>query len=72
LKSALVGSGSVAVIQPDFCLLYTLAPFAVSFDATAAEPAAAFFRQAKSRDRVFTPELCLGPAHRSNAPPCLG
>ena len=26
-------------------------------------------RQAKPRDRVFTPEVCLGPAHRSLAPP---
>jgi hypothetical protein len=26
-------------------------------------------RQAKPRDWVFTPEVCLGPAHRSLAPP---
>ena len=26
-------------------------------------------RQAKARSRVFTPEVCLGPAHRSHAPP---
>lgn len=28
-------------------------------------------RQAKRRDCVFTPEVCLGPAHRSLAPPSL-
>ena len=28
-------------------------------------------RQAKPRDGVFTPEVCLGPAHRSHAPPSL-
>lgn len=28
-------------------------------------------RQAKARDWVFTPEVCLGPAHRSLAPPSL-
>ena len=28
-------------------------------------------RQAKPRDWVFTPEVCLGPAHRSLAPPSL-
>ena len=28
-------------------------------------------RQAKSRDWVFTPEVCLGPAFRSLAPPSL-
>jgi hypothetical protein len=27
--------------------------------------------QAKSRDWIFTPEVCLGPAHRSLAPPSL-
>ena len=29
-------------------------------------------RHAKSGDRVFTPEVCLGPACQSNAPPALG
>ena len=28
-------------------------------------------RQAKPRDWVFTPEVCLGPAHRSLAPPAF-
>lgn len=28
-------------------------------------------RHAKPRDRVFTPEVCLDPAHRSLAPPSL-
>ena len=28
-------------------------------------------RQARPRDWVFTPEVCLGPAHRSLAPPSL-
>ena len=28
-------------------------------------------RQAKPRDRVFTPVVCLGPAHRSLAPPAF-
>ena len=27
------------------------------------------FRQAKPRDWIFTPELCLGPANRTHAPP---
>ena len=28
-------------------------------------------RQAKERDGVFTPQVCLDPAHRSLAPPSL-
>jgi len=28
-------------------------------------------RQAKKCDRTFTPEVCLGPAHRSHAPPAF-
>ena len=71
LKSALVGSGSVALVQPDFHLLYTLAPVALMLDMTAAAPTSPSSRQAKARDWVFTPEVCLGPAHRSHAPPFL-
>ena len=32
---------------------------------------AASFRQAKPRDWVFTPEVSLGPAFRSHAPPFI-
>lgn len=71
LKSALVGSGSAALVQPDFHLLYTLAPVALMLDTTAAEPTSPSSRQAKARDWVFTPEVCLGPAFRSLAPPAL-
>jgi hypothetical protein len=70
LKSALVGSGSGALVHPDFHLLYTLAPVALMLDMTAAEPTSpSSSRQAKNRDWVFTPEVSLGPAHRSHAPP---
>ena len=71
LKSALPGSGSAVLVQPEFPQLYTLAPFALSLDVTATEPTACFFRQAKTLDWVFTPEVSLGPAHRSHAPPFL-
>ena len=71
LKSALVSSGSVALALPDFQLLYSLAPVALMLDVTAAEPTSPSSRQAKARDWVFTPEVCLGPAHRSHAPPFL-
>ena len=67
LKSALVSGVGPTVVPSELHVLYTLAPFAL--DATAAVPASLHSRQAKSRDWVFTPELCLGPAFRSHAPP---
>ena len=69
LKSALVGGSATALVQPDFQLLYPLPPIALALVATAAEPTTSFTRQARTRDWVFTPEVCLGPAFRSLAPP---
>ncbi len=71
LKTALVNGASLALVRPDLPVLYTLAPFALALDVTATEPAASFYRQAQPRDWVFTPEVSLGPAHRSHAPPFL-
>lgn len=69
LKTALVNAGSLTLIQPDLFLLYTPPPFALALDVSAIEPEASFSRQAQPRDWVFTPEVCLGPAFRSQAPP---
>jgi hypothetical protein len=49
-----------------------LAPLSLALDATEGQPEAAFFRQSGTHDWVFTPEVCLGPAFRSLAPPFLG
>ena len=69
IKSALTSNGTLSLITPQFSLLYTLAPIALSLDAMAIEPVASLSRQARLREWVFTPEVCLGPAFRSNAPP---
>jgi hypothetical protein len=71
LKSALVSASVIAPVPPQFHLLYTLAPAALALDAMATEWAASFSRQARPRDWPFTPEVSLGPAHRSHAPPFL-
>jgi hypothetical protein len=71
LKSALSGNAASPLVTPEFSLLYTLAPTAIAVDATAIEPATSFSRQAGRRDWVFTPEVYLGPAFRSHAPPVL-
>src|SRR5581483_11063547 len=69
LKTALTGNTSSPVVTPDFSLLYALAPAVLALDTTAIESAAAFSRDARSHVWVFTPEVCLGPAFRSHAPP---
>ena len=71
LKTALTGSGSPPLVATHFPLLYALAPVALPLDATATEPLASFSRQARLREWVFTPEVCLGPAFHSHAPPVL-
>ena len=68
-KTALVNGGSLTLVQPELPVLYLLAPLAP--DLTPTEPAISFFRQVQTRDWVFTPEVFLGPAFRSHAPPFL-
>lgn len=71
LKSALSDNGSTTLIQPPHYVLYALVPALLALDATMTEPDTRFVRQAWRRDWVSTPEVCLGPAHRSHAPPFL-
>lgn len=60
-----------ALVVPDFPILYFLTPAALALDAAASKPEAIFSRQANHSDWVLTPEVSLGPAFRSLAPPCL-
>jgi hypothetical protein len=69
LKSALSNGNAPAYIYPDFSMLQTLAPLVIALDSTTTEPATLFFRQARPGEWVFTPEVFLGPAFRSLAPP---
>ena len=71
LNSALTGHATALLVAPEFPLLYTLAPTALTSDATALEPTASFSRQADRRDRLLMPEVFLGAAFRSLAPPVL-
>jgi len=57
-------------VKPEFQLL-ELPEFEPAVEATQTHLVAAFSRQARPRDWVFTPEVSLGPAHRSHAPPFL-
>ena len=71
LKSALSGNTSSPLVTPEFSILYTLAPTALALDVTGIKPEALISRDARLRGWVFTPEVCLGPAFRSLAPPVL-
>ena len=71
LKTALMGTPDARVIPPTGIALRAVVPFAPAFDVDFHPPTASIFRQARHRDWAFTPEVCLGPAFRSHAPPSL-
>lgn len=71
LKSALSSHTASPLVTPEFSILYTLVPTALALDATAIEPSVSLLRQADRRDKVSTPEVFLGAAFRSLAPPVL-
>jgi len=70
LKQALIITKAASDFRPPLLLIYNLSAFEVTFDAVEAATQHSF-RQARPRDWVFTPEVCLGPAFRSLAPPSL-
>ena len=72
LKNQLTSSISPTVVVREFCVLYLLTPYALALEATAIGSDVAFARHANDYDWVFTPEVCLGPASRSLAPPFVG
>ncbi|MCI0536828.1 MAG: hypothetical protein L0Z50_16545 [Verrucomicrobiales bacterium] len=71
LKNLLTSGGALTLVAPDQPIFYILGPVALALDATATEPTASISRAARSRDWVFTPEVSLGPALHSLAPPLL-
>lgn len=69
LKSALTSSGTTLLVIPQFLFLHAAAPATLALNATDIEPIANYTHNAGLRERVFTPEVYLGPAFRSHAPP---
>ena len=72
LKTMLAGGDAPSLTAFQTHTLYLLPSVALALDATETRPQAAFGRQAHSREWTFTPEVCLGPAFRSLAPPFVG
>ena len=69
LKSALLTGNAPVLVPPDPHLLCLLPPFVALYDSLPAQPQTSLLRQSWRRDWVFTPEVSLGPAFRSLAPP---
>jgi hypothetical protein len=69
IKSALSGNSVFSLVIPEFSVLYAPIPITSPLGATTIEPVVSFSCQAQLRDWTFTPELRLGPAFRSHAPP---
>ena len=71
LANALISSDSLTLPKSASLPLCTVVPMVPAFEMTMigrAEPAVG---RHKRPDWVFTPEVSLGPAHRSHAPPLL-
>jgi hypothetical protein len=71
LKTMLAGGDAPALTAFQAHTLYLLSPVVLALDATEVQPKASLSRQVRTREWVFTPEVCLGPAFRSLAPPFL-
>jgi len=72
LKTMLVGSDAPALAAFQTHTLYFLPTVVLALDEIDTQAQAAFARQAHTRDWLFTPAVCLGPAFRSLAPPFVG
>lgn len=72
LKSALVDHAATEVIAPTQPVLYALTSFLDALQSEATEASQVFSRQVQSHDWRPTPEVRLGPAFRSLAPPFFG
>ena len=69
LHSVFLSSASPTLTKPDFGLAFTQ-DFAFKIPSIPLHPPeAAISRRPPEREWVFTPEVCLGPAFRSHAPP---
>ena len=71
LKSALQSNHWIALVKPDFGLAFNLNFLSTALSVESSQSETFIFRQPPDSNRVFTPEVCLGPAFHSLAPPAL-
>jgi len=72
LKTMILGSDAPILAAFQAHTLYRLASVVLSLEAGETQAKAAFVCRDHSHEWTFTPEVCLGPAFRSLAPPFLG
>jgi hypothetical protein len=61
----------VVIAKPLSQPVLNISPLCAAREHMVAAPSSATLRRAKPRDWVFTPEVCLGPAFHSLAPPAF-
>ena len=71
LKTMLITDDAGTLVAQPLTSLYILGAVFPTLIVTETQAEAAFSRQARPRDWVFTPLVCLGPAFRSLAPPLV-
>ncbi|HEU5395900.1 MAG TPA: hypothetical protein VFV81_01945 [Verrucomicrobiae bacterium] len=71
LHSLSLPASGGTLAKPDFGSTFALSFISTALLPAPARPEAPVSRQPPDGHRVFTPELCLGPAFRSLAPPRL-
>lgn len=72
LKSHLISGGATDLVVPQALVVYLLPPWALSELDMLAESAASNLKPVSDHtERISTPEVYLGPAHRSLAPPSI-
>ena len=69
LKAVPQFANSTALTKPDFGKPLSLSFLWLAQALTLVQPEAPSLRQMREDQWVFTPEVCLGSAHRSHAPP---
>lgn len=71
LTAAAPSANPTVLTKPDFGKLLSLNFLWLAQALTFVQPEAPISRQPPDREWVFTPEVCLGPAFRSHAPPLV-
>jgi hypothetical protein len=71
LHSFCPATARAVLTKPDFGLAFTLDFISTAHLAALAQTETSVSRQPPDCNRVFTPEVCLGPAFHSLAPPVL-
>ncbi len=69
LAAAVPSAQQTVLAKPDFGKLVSLSYLWLAQALAVVQPEAPISRQAQHREFIFTPEVCLGPAFRSHAPP---